>query len=189
MKELYHEEQKILSDYVGKVKNKDLSMDDAVNIAVNYKDLLDQSKVITRISDRLQKKLDHANQKIKSQNSEIQKKNGQLEDTINQLDKMTVGKRASRLLFVVFIVLFITEQLFIEPIIEDVSTLHLSEEVGKYFGIGILLLLALLLKFFESSVEGYFLKQRKKKILNQTSSNSKMDIDGKVVSSISKAKA
>ena len=37
--------------------------------------LLDQSKVITRISDRLQKKLDHANQKIKSQNVEIQKKN------------------------------------------------------------------------------------------------------------------
>ena len=50
MKELYHEEQQILSDYVGKVKKKNVNLEDAVGIAVDYKDLLDQSKVITRIS-------------------------------------------------------------------------------------------------------------------------------------------
>ena len=181
MKELYHEEQRILSDYVGKVKNKDLSMDDAVNIAVNYKDLLDQSKVITRISDRLQKKLDHANQKIKSQNSEIQKKNSELEITIEKLDKMTVGKKASRLLFVLFLVLFITEQLFLEPIIETVVDI-------PFMDIGVMLVFAISLKFFESSLEQYFLKKIKKKILNQKIIGaSSLSVDDKVVSPISKA--
>lgn len=160
MKELYHEEQKILSEYVGKVKKKDVNLEDAVGIAMHYKDLLDQSKVITRISDRLQKKLDHANQKIKSQNVEIQKKNGQLEVTIDQLDKMTMGKKATRILFGVFVVLFISEQLFLEPIIDDWS------QGSNYVGIGVMLVIALGLKFFESKLETYFTDQRKKKILN-----------------------
>lgn len=163
MKELYHEEQKILSEYVGKVKKKDVNLEDAVGIAMHYKDLLDQSKVITRISDRLQKKLDHANQKIKVQNNEIQKKNGELEITIDQLDKMTMGKKATRILFGVFVILFISEQLFLEPIID-------SWAQGNFIGIGVMLVIALLLKFFESKLEDYFTKQSKSEILNANQS-------------------
>ncbi|MEM7163760.1 MAG: hypothetical protein AAF487_15135 [Bacteroidota bacterium] len=180
MKELYHEEQKILSDYVGKVKNKDLSMDDAVGIAVNYKDLLDQSKVITRISDRLQKKLDHANQKIKSQNKEIQKKNDELEVTIDKLDKMTVGKRASRILFFSAIVVFIAEEQFLAPIID--------EAVGvPYVSFGILLVTAMLLKFAEGGLERHFLKQIKKKILSESPrTDASLEVEDKIVSTVSK---
>ena len=159
MKELYHEEQKILSEYVGKVKKKDVNLEDAVGIAMHYKDLLDQSKVITRISDRLQKKLDHANQKIKSQNVEINKKNGELEITIDQLDKMTMGKKATRILFGLFIFLFISEQLFLEPIIDSWAN------GSNYVGIGVMLIIALALKFFESKLESYFTNQHKRKIL------------------------
>lgn len=180
MKELYHEEQKILSDYVSKVKNKDLSMDDAVGIAVNYKDLLDQSKVITRISDRLQKKLDHANQKIKSQNREIQKKNSELEITIEKLDKMTVGKRASRVMFIVAVVIFVCEEQFLAPIID--------EAIGvQYVSLGVLLGIAMLLKFFEGALERYFLKQTKKKILSESpTTRSAVEVDEKIVSPVSK---
>lgn len=159
MKELYHEEQKILSDYVGKIKKKEVNLEDAVNIAVNYKDLLDQSKVITRISDRLQKKLDHANQKIKSQNVEIQKKNKELAVTIEQLAKMTVGKKAARILFFSAVILIVAEEQFLAPVI-DVWT-------GNEWVSGIIMLvIALGLKSFESSVEGYFLKKQKDKILD-----------------------
>jgi len=158
MKELYHEEQKILSDYVGRIKKKAVNMEDAVNIAVNYKDLLDQSKVITRISDRLQKKLDHSNQKIKSQNVEIQKKNKELDNTIDQLTEMTVGKKATRIMFVLAVVLFISEEQFLAPVI--------NEYVGTpYISLGVMLGIAMLLKFFEGWLEGYFLKQQKNKIL------------------------
>lgn len=170
MKELYHEEQKILSDYVGKVKSKDVNLEDAVAIAMNYKDLLDQSKVITRISDRLQKKLDHANTKIKTQNSEIQKKNDELGITIDQLDKMTMGKKATRILFALFIGLFISEQLFIEPIIESSFS---GTAFGSYIGISIMLGLAIMLKVMESKFEEYFISQRKKKILNSGETETK----------------
>ena len=106
MKELYHEEQKILFDFTNKVKDKKLYLKDATDFTCNYSDLLEQSKVITKISDRLQKKLDLANQKIKSQNHEIQKKNTQLETTVKELIHMTVGKKAFRIMFMVAIVLF-----------------------------------------------------------------------------------
>ena len=181
MKELYHEEQKILSDYVGKVKSKDLSMDDAVGIAVSYKDLLDQSKVITRISDRLQKKLDHANQKIKSQNAEIQKKNVQLEDTIVKLDKMTVGKKATRIMYVSAIVIVSLEELYLAPVLEEIFG-------NRYFTVAAILVIAMLLKFSESWLEGYMLKQIKKKILsaNQSTPSPVSSVEDKIVSPISK---
>ncbi|MFY0625446.1 MAG: hypothetical protein JXR07_04070 [Reichenbachiella sp.] len=183
MKELYHEEQKVLSDYVGKVKNKDLSMDDAVGIAVNYKDLLDQSKVITRISDRLQKKLDNANQKIKSQNTEIQKKNTQLGETIVKLDKMTIGKKVLRMMWVLGFLLVIAEELFLAPILEEAFG-------NRYVIVAAIGLIAMLMKLSESRLEGHFLKQKKKQILgaNQPESSS-VKMEDSMVSPISKAKA
>ena len=162
MKELYHEEQKILSDYVGKVKKKSVQLEDAVNIAVNYKDLLDQSKVITKISDRLQKKLDHANQKIKNQNIEIQNKNQKLEDTVENLAKVTVGKKASRLMFVLAVGLFFVEEYFLAPIIEEL--------VNGIMLFGLLikgLVAVVVLKFMESALEKYFMNKEKQKIMDE----------------------
>ena len=162
MKELYHEEQKILSDYVGKVKKKAVHLEDAVSIAVHYKDLLDQSKVITKISDRLQKKLDHANQKIKSQNVEIQDKNQMLEDTVENLAKVTVGKKASRLMFVLAVGLFFIEEYFLAPIIEEL--------VGGVVLFGLLIkgiVAVVVLKFLESALESYFMNREKAKIMNE----------------------
>lgn len=158
MKELYHEEQKILTDYVGKVKKKEVHLEDAVNIAVHYKDLLDQSKVITRISDRLQKKLDQANQKIKNQNVEIQKQNTELEETVAKLVKVTVGKKASRIMLMVAIVLFISEEYFLGPVIEEMVDI-------PFLDLGIKGMIALFLKFFESWLETYFMNREKSKIL------------------------
>ena len=162
MKELYHEEQKILSDYVVKVKKKSVHLEDAVTIAVNYKDLLDQSKVITKISDRLQKKLDNANQKIKNQNAEIHDKNQELEDTVDKLAKVTVGKKASRIMFGMAITLFISEEYFLAPIIDsyvDGSTIIALALKG--------IVAVVLLKFIESALETFFMNREKARIMNR----------------------
>lgn len=162
MKELYHEEQKILSDYVSKVKKKSVHLEDAVNIAVHYKDLLDQSKVITKISDRLQKKLDHANQKIKSQNVEIHYKNEKLEETVENLAKVTVGKKASRLMFVLAVGLFFVEEYFLAPIIDQMVNGVLI------FGLLIKGIVAVVvLKFLESALESYFMNKEKQRIMDE----------------------
>lgn len=166
MKELYYEEQKILSDYVVKVKKKDVHLEDAVDIAVHYKDLLDQSKVITRISDRLQKKLDQASQKIKNQNLEIQKKNGELEETVTKLVEVTVGKKATRIMLMLAIVLFISEEYFLGPIIEEMIEI-------PFLDLGIKGMIAVFLKFFESWLETYFMNREKRKIVGTNEKDGK----------------
>ena len=49
----------------------------------------------------------------------LESKNEELADTIDQLAKAKVGKRASTIMLTVAVVLFILEQIFIEPIIEE----------------------------------------------------------------------
>lgn len=150
MKELYHEEQQILADFTVKVKGKKVYLKDASELTGHYRDLLEQSKVITKISDRLQKKLDLANQKIKSQNQEIQRSNTELQSTVEKLIHMTVGKKAFRIMFMVAIVLFISEEYYLEPIIE-------SHVEIPFLSIGIKILIAIFLRIFEGWLEGHFL--------------------------------
>ena len=158
MKELYYEEQKILFDFANKVKDKKLCLKDATDFTSHYSDLLEQSKVITKISDRLQKKLDLANQKIKNQNQEIQHKNTQLETTVKELIHMTVGKKAFRIMFMVAIVLFISEEYYLEPVIER----HVEI---PFLSIGIKIFIAIFLRIFEGWLEGHFLHIKMSEIL------------------------
>ena len=141
-------------------------MEDAFTFALYYKELLDQSKVITKVSDRLQKKLDQANQKIKSQNEEIKFKNIKLEDTIGQLVSARVGKKASRILLTLAIILFICEELFLADIINRYISI-------PFLGLGIQGALMLSIKFFEGSLEAYFMKIEKKKILKEKEAQTK----------------
>lgn len=166
MKELYHEEQKVLSDYLEKVKKEDIFLEDAFTFALYYKELLDQSKVITKVSDRLQKKLDQASQKIKSQNEEIKFKNIKLEDTIGQLVSARVGKKASRILLTLALVLFVCEEIFLSDIIEEYISI-------PFLSMGLKGGLAFSLKFFEGNLETYFMKVEQKKILKEKEALSK----------------
>jgi len=158
MIDLFTEEEKVLSGYRRKIEKEDIYLEDAESFANNYKDLIDQTRVITRISDRLQKKLDHANQKIKSQNQEIGRKNELLENTIIELTKAKVSKKASTILLTLALVLFISEQYLLEPIIE-------SYIIIPYLGIVLKGLIAFSLKFFEGGLESYFMKKEQGEIL------------------------
>ena len=164
MKELYHEEQKILSDYLEKVKKEEIFLEDAFSFALYYKELLDQSKVITKVSDRLQKKLDQANQKIKTQNEQIKDKNVELQNTIEELTQARVSKKASTVLLTLAIVLFVSEEHLLSPIIEQNIEL-------PFVGLGVKGLIALGLKFLEGGLEGYFMKREQKRILEEADSN------------------
>ncbi len=167
MKELYHEEQQILTDFTQKVKQKKVYLNDASKLTDHYRDLLEQSKVITKISDRLQKKLDLANQKIKQQNQEIQVKNKQLETTVEKLIRMTVGKKAFRIMFMVAIVLFISEEYYLEPIIES----HIEI---PFLSVGIKIMIAIFLKIFEGWLESHFMHVQMNQIIGQEEFNEKV---------------
>lgn len=157
-RELYHEEIKKLKDFRSKLDSHVIYKEDVDLFADDFEEMVAQAKVITRVSDRLQKKLDNANVQIRSQNDEITEKNAELEVTIKQLAEARVGKRASTIMFTLAIILFVSEEFFLERWIEDIVSIW-------YIDLMIKGLLALFLKFFESGLESFFLNQEKKKIL------------------------
>ncbi len=159
-RELYHDEINNLKAFRQKIDTKAIFKEDLDDFSNYYEELIAQAKVITRVSDRLQKKLDNANIQIQDQNVEIKDKNVELATTLDQLAKAKVGKRASTIMFSVAIGLFILEQLFIEPIIEQRVSI-------PYLDLAILAVLFLIVKFLESGLEGYFMKKEKKRILEK----------------------
>ncbi|MEM9340657.1 MAG: hypothetical protein AAGA66_18130, partial [Bacteroidota bacterium] len=95
---------------------------------------------------------------IKDQNEEIKFKNVELKNTVDQLAVARVGKRASTIMLIIALVLFVAEQVLLEPIIEQQISV-------PYVGLGILAILFFVVKSLESSLEKYFLNKEKKKII------------------------
>ncbi|WP_421878134.1 hypothetical protein [Marinoscillum sp.] len=170
-KELYHEEIKRLKDFRSKLDTHAIYKQDLESFSDEYEELVAQAKVITRVSDRLQKKLDNANIQIREQNKEIGNKNVQLEQTISELAEAKVGRRATTALFFLAIILFLAEEIFVEDAIQSyVASLDMGDflnSIKDYFGLGLKLLIAIGLKFFEGSLESFLLNQEKRKIMKQ----------------------
>ena len=92
--ELYYDEIDSLRKFRAKIETHAIYKEDLDSFSDEYEELVAQAKVITRVSDRLQKKLDNANLQIREQNDEIKDKNVELGKTIEQLAVAKVGKRA-----------------------------------------------------------------------------------------------
>lgn len=161
LRDLYHEEEETLKGFRNKIRYENLTRKDLLEFTEHYQDLLAQSKVITRVSDRLQSKLNKANDKIKEQNEEITEKNQLLENTISQLVRARVGRKASTIILTVAIILFLSEELFLEKILDDLVNNSLYLSLGIKGGI------ALFLKFLEGGLETFFVKQEQLKILKE----------------------
>jgi hypothetical protein len=164
-RELYHEEVSNLNSFRSKVESHALFKEDLDLFSEQYEELVAQAKVITRVSDRLQKKLDNANVQIQSQNEEIKDKNFKLEDTIDQLAQAKMGRRASTIMLGVALFLFFIEQWLIQPKIEEYFS-------SPLISVGILIGLFFLVKYFESGLEDYFMNQQKKKIIKMKDQDS-----------------
>ena len=158
MKELYHDEVSNLDKFRKKIDSRTIYKEDLEFFSEQYEELIAQAKVITRVSDRLQKKLDNANTQIREQNSEITEKNDELESAINQLVAAKVGRKASTILFIVTITLLIFEEYAIDPLRENLSG-------SEFISIGIKVATAVIAKLLEGRLEEYFLNKEKDKII------------------------
>ena len=165
--DLYNDEITHLKEFRSKLDTHTIYKADLEGFGDQYEELVAQAKVITRVSDRLQKKLDSANVQIREQNEEITEKNVQLESTIVQLAQARVGRRASTIMLTVALGLFVAEQIFLEPLINQYIDTNFSDlgEYTQFVGLGVLGLLFFLVKALEGGLEKYFMNQEKKKIL------------------------
>jgi positive regulator of sigma E activity len=158
MKELYHDEVSNLKKFKEKIDAHTIYLEDLNDFSDQYEELIAQAKVITRVSDRLQKKLDSANLQIRDQNKEITKQNLELENTVTQLAQARVGRRASTILYFAAIVLFVIEEFTLDSLLEDLN-------LPAIIGIIIKVATFLVVKAFEGKLEEYFMNREKEKIL------------------------
>jgi hypothetical protein len=161
----YTKENEIIARYRALAEQKDITPEQ-VSLALNevcnqYERLLDDSKLLTSVGDRLQRKLKSANQMLREQSEEIKRinnslneKNTELQLTIDELTRAKASRRATTLLFILTIALFIISEL-IEQYIES-STSQLAH--GWMYTWGLKLILVVSLKPLEGLLERYTLK-------------------------------
>ncbi len=123
------------------------------NITDDYEELLDQTVLITRISDRLQKKLDQTNDQLNDKNIELQ-------NTIDDLVKAKVGRKATTIVFIFALILFVFSEALIEPYIESYAN-------DIYLSLAIKALIAMSIKPVEMLVENTMLKKARRKTMDK----------------------
>lgn len=116
---LYKNETSILIHSKDILKDKKHSLEEYTNLCHSYEQLLSETKVITKVSDRLQNKLNSANEQIGKVNDELKVNNQQLQETIDELTKARVGRKATTIVILIAIFIFFTAEVFIEPSIEE----------------------------------------------------------------------
>ena len=129
------------------------------DILSKYERLLGEAKLLTSVSDRLHHKLNQANDKLHEQADEINtinqdlKVNNQiLQDTIDQLTRARVSRRAGTIVLTIAILLFIVSEGFLEPYVEQQTD-------NFYVGLGFKLIIALMLRPIDFFTEKYLMKK------------------------------
>jgi hypothetical protein len=128
----------------------------------NYEELVDQVKIITKISDRLQNKLNKTNDALEASNVQLADLNHQLNETIDQLTEAKIGRRAGTIVLFIAIGLFIVSEVFIEPRIDDMFA------DNSLVGLSLKLVVAILIKPGEDFANKYLLKKARKKQIEES---------------------
>jgi len=157
---LFEAELQVLKTSRSFLESENLSLEDCkkqlATVNSHYEDLLDQSKLITKVSDRLQKKITKAHDALEETNIELQ-------DTLDALTKAKVGRKAASIVLVVFILIFVLTEAFLEPQIDKYATSHFQGEWAiQGFELGTKALIALLFRPIEAIVEKILMKQAEK---------------------------
>jgi hypothetical protein len=110
-----------------------------------YKSLLEQTRFLTWISGRLERKLQRTNR-------ELSGKNHRLVTTLKELTKAEAGKSAYAIIYFIAIMLFVLEEFFVEPLINL---------VGEGLGLSIIIKLVIVLglKISEGFIEKRVMKK------------------------------
>lgn len=80
----------------------------------NFDETIGELKLITKVSDKLQNKLDKTN-------SALDNKNKELQETLDALTKAKAGRKAATIILALAVILFLLEEIFIEKLIDNYS--------------------------------------------------------------------
>ena len=162
---IYHKEKAKLERTLAFLSSEDAASHEKTEtelkaICDNYEELLDQTVLITRISDRLQKKLDKTNDKLQGLNDQLNDKNVELQNTIDDLVKAKAGRKATTIVFIFALFLFVFSEALIEPYVDSYAN-------NMYLSLAIKGVIAMSIKPFEMLVETALLKAARKKTMQE----------------------
>jgi len=145
---LFKNEMNVLNHYremVTRENSPDDTKEALENLTDRYKTLLEQTRFLTWISGRLERKLHRTNR-------DLLDRNHRLVSTLKELTKAEAGRNAYAIIYFIAIMLFVLEEFFVEPVINM---------VGDGLGLSILIKLAIVLALKVS--EGFIEKRIMKK--------------------------
>lgn len=160
---VFHKESEILQHAKSIIENPSSTPEELAEgystLSASYDKLLKETKVLTSVSDRLHYKLNDANQVLQKQkdeigeiNEELKTNNQVLQDTINELIKARIGQKASSIVLLIAVLLFVVSEVMLEPIIEQNTD-------SEYVGLLLKGVIALLLKPIDVLVEWLLMKK------------------------------
>jgi hypothetical protein len=118
-----------------------------------YEDLLLQTRFMTWVSGRLERKLQRTNRELINNNNTLQQ-------TLDELTKAEASRSATAIIYFIAIILFVLEEFLVEPFIT-----RMGGNVG--YGILVKLLIVLLLKVAEGLIEKKITRNKKLSIRNK----------------------
>ncbi|MCX6153007.1 MAG: hypothetical protein NT007_02480 [Candidatus Kapabacteria bacterium] len=149
MGNIFRNEQAKLVKFEELIKDTNLSRDDIAaaihEFKKDFQDLLDQVIMLTKVSDRLQNKLDKTNDKLNLTNDELKK-------TIDELTLTKINKKAKVVAYIAVVTLFLFSEVVIEPSIDFVAQ-------SIYIGLIFKTIIAILIKPIEDLFEHFMLKR------------------------------
>ena len=165
---VFDKETKQLEQLKREVKGVELSNDELrekfVALCTQHEKLLLEARLLTSSSDRLHFRLNDANQKLTQQaeeitsiNEDLAHKNTQLKETIDLLTKARIGQKASSIVLLLAIFLFLLSEGLIEPAIE-------ANTDSTYVGLLLKGIIALLLRPLDIIVEKVLMNRRLRQI-------------------------
>jgi hypothetical protein len=125
-----------------------------IDLTRKYKILLEQTRFLTWISGRLERKLQRTNRDLYKNNEALQK-------TLNELTRAEAGRSAYAIIYSIAIALFVLEEFFVEPVIN-----MFGDSIS--YSILIKLVIVLMLKIAENIIEKRVTRNRKNAALAAT---------------------
>jgi hypothetical protein len=179
----YQRENELLSKFKTVAQSEDLSKEEyrtAIDeLLKSYTTLLSDTKLLTSVGDRLQRKLKGANMLLQQQSEEIQRINDnlqltnvELKNTIDELTKARASRKAQTFILIFVVVLMVATEVMEEFFIEKfVDTYFVDWDKIFQFMIGLIpkALIVMLLKPIEGYTERYFIRQAQRDDARQKS--------------------
>lgn len=157
---LFEREYFVLKDCQTFLEQPTIPFDDLLGkykeLLAHHEEIIDQARLVTKVSDKLQNKLTKAHDAINAKNIELQ-------NTIDELTKAKAGRTAATVILILGVVLFMLSEVVIDPYIDA----HTGGNI--YISIAVKGVIALMLKPIESLLESQLLKlawKRRQKIID-----------------------